>query len=140
MNNNYISFKLKLKEYLKFNIIGFSNFVISQLVYISLFSIFKINYIIAYTITSIFSVIASYFLNSKITFKQPRYCAIKLSLSIMVYILEYIINMSVIIFLVNRFNFSQIFAPIITPIVSTPIVFILMRYVIKKTNFKKESF
>lgn len=140
MNNNYISFKLKLKEYLKFNIIGFSNFVISQLVYISLFSIFKINYIIAYTITSIFSVIASYFLNSKITFKQPRYCAIKLSLSIMVYILEYIINMSVIIFLVNRFNFSQIFAPIITPIVSTPIVFILMRYVIKKTNLKKESF
>lgn len=131
---------LKVKEYLKFNIIGFSNFVISQIFYISLFSLFKINYVIAYTITSIFSVIASYFLNSKITFKQSNYCAIKLSLSIVVYIIEYIINMSIIVFLVNNFKISEILSPILAPIVSTPIVFVLMRYVIKKINFKKENF
>ena len=62
-------FKGKIKEYIKFNIIGTSNFIVSQIFYITLFLVFNLNYIIAYTITSILSVIASYFLNSKFTFK-----------------------------------------------------------------------
>ena len=52
----------KVKEYIKFNIIGISNFTISQVFYITLFKIFKLNYIIAYTITSILSILASYLL------------------------------------------------------------------------------
>ncbi len=40
--------------------------------------------------------------------------------------------MSIIILLVNKFNFGEVVAPIITPIFSTPIVFILMRAITKK--------
>ena len=58
----------KTKEYIKFNIIGTTNFIVSQIFYIILLLIFNLNYIIAYTITSVLSVIASYFLNSKFTF------------------------------------------------------------------------
>lgn len=130
---------LYIKEYIKFNIVGFINFIISQLIYITLFSLFKIDYIIAYTITSILSVSASYIFNSKITFKQAKYCPIKFSLSAMVYVLEYIINMSIIILLVNHFRFSKLIAPLVSPIISTPIVFILMRTIIKKNTIKKET-
>ncbi len=80
--------KGKVKEYIKFNIIGISNFLVSQVFYITLFMVFKLNYILAYTITSILSIIASYFLNSKFTFKSENYSAKKFSLSVLVYILN----------------------------------------------------
>ena len=124
-------FKGKIKEYIKFNIIGTSNFIVSQIFYITLFLVFKLNYIIAYTITSILSVIASYFLNSKFTFKNDNYSSKKLYLSILVYVFEYIFNMGIIILLVMLFNVNQIIAPLIAPVFSTPPVFFLMRLVIK---------
>ena len=119
--------KGKVKEYIKFNIIGTSNFIVSQIFYITLFMVFKFNYIVAYTITSILSIIASYFLNSKFTFKNENYSAKKFSLSVLV-------NMGIIIFLVKTFNINEIIAPLIAPVFSTPPVFFLMRLVIKNKN------
>ena len=52
--------KGKVKEYIKFNIIGISIYSISNF-YITLFMVFKFNYIVAYTITSILSICAAYF-------------------------------------------------------------------------------
>ena len=132
--NKFNFLKGKLKEYIKFNIIGTSNFIVSQIFYIILLLAFNLNYIIAYTITSVLSVIASYFLNSKFTFKNDNYSTKKLYLSILVYVFEYIFNMGIIIFLVLIFNVNQIIAPLIEPIFSTPPVFFLMRLVIKNKN------
>ena len=126
--------KGKIKEYIKFIIIGTSNFLVSQVFYIILFMVFKLNYILAYTITSILSIIASYFLNSKFTFKNENYSAKKFSLSVLVYIFEYILNMGIIIFLVKTFNINEIIEPLIAPVFSTPPVFFLMRLVIKNKN------
>ena len=126
--------KGKIKEYIKFNIIGTSNFLVSQVFYIILFMVFKLNYIRAYTITSILSSIASYFLNSKFTFKSESYSTKKFSLSVLVYIFEYILNMGIIIFLVKTFNINEIIAPLIAPIFSTPPVFFLMRAAIKNNE------
>ena len=119
--------KGKVKEYIKFNIIGTSNFIVSQIFYITL-------YIVAYTITSILSICAAYFLNSKFTFKNENYSAKKFSLSVLVYIFEYILNMGIIIFLVKTFNINEIIAPLIAPIFSTPPVFFLMRAAIKNNE------
>lgn len=127
----------KVREYIKFNIIGISNFVVSQIFYISLYLIVKLNYIVAYTITSVLSITASYFLNSKFTFKQTNYSATKFSLSILIYIFEYILNMSIIILLVNVFNFGKIIAPLIAPFFSTPPVFFMMRAALKRKSNKK---
>lgn len=134
MPNKYRNFKGKLKEYIKFNIIGISNFIISQLFYITLYLVFNINYIVSYTITSFLSVTASYLLNSKFTFKQRNYSATKFSLSVLVYIFEYTMNMCIILFLVNILNIGEIIAPIIAPAFSTIPVFLLMRSVIKKSR------
>ena len=111
-----------------------SNFIVSQIFYITLFMVFKFNYIVAYTITSILSICAAYFLNSKFTFKSENYSAKKFSLSVLVYIFEYILNMGIIIFLVKTFNINEIIAPLIAPVFSTPPVFFLMRLVIKNKN------
>ena len=123
--------KGKVREYIKFNIVGMSNFAVSQLIYLTLYLLFKINYIVSYTITTVFSVCVSYFFNSKFTFKQEKYSLSKFLLTILIYICEYLINMNAILFLVNIIGLNKIIAPIIAPVFSTIPVFFLMRFVIK---------
>lgn len=138
MFSKFKKHKNKLIEYIKFNIIGSTNFLVSQFIYISLFLGLKLNYLIAYTITSVISITASYFLNSKFTFKENNYSTKKFSLSILIYVFEYILNMGVIISLVQVFNIGKILAPIIAPVFSTPPVFFMMRGVIKKKSQKRD--
>ncbi|MGL5330419.1 MAG: GtrA family protein [Peptostreptococcaceae bacterium] len=120
----------KVIEYIKFNIIGLSNFWISQIFYLILYLGFKINYLIAYTLTSVISITASYFLNSRYTFKNNKLSFKKFALTFLVYIFEYALNMGVILFLVNILNISEVFAPMLAPVVSTIPIFFLMKSVI----------
>ncbi|MPN04941.1 hypothetical protein SDC9_152190 [bioreactor metagenome] len=74
-------YKDKIIEYIKFNIIGTANFIVAQIFYLTLYLVFKIDYLIAYTITSIISISASYYLNSKFTFKEQKFSLKKYLLS-----------------------------------------------------------
>ena len=143
INNNlslrFSKIKEKIKEYIKFNIIGTINFVVSQGLYLILYLYFHINYIVAYTITSVISITASYFFNSKYTFKENQYTLKKYILSILVYLFEYALNLGLILLLVNKFSINKAIAPIIAPIFSTIPVFFLMRLVIKNKH-KKDKY
>ena len=130
--NKFKLYKNKIIEYIKFNIIGCANFLVAQCFYLTLYLVFKINYIIAYTITSAISISASYYFN----FKENHYTLKKYILSILVYIFEYMINLGIIIILVNIFKLNKIVAPFIAPVFSTIPVFFLMRLIIKP---KKEN-
>ena len=134
--NKFKLYKNKIIEYIKFNIIGCANFLVAQCFYLTLYLVFKINYIIAYTITSAISISASYYFNSKYTFKENHYTLKKYILSILVYIFEYMINLGIIIILVNIFKLNKIVAPFISTVFSTITVFFLMRLIIKP---KKEN-
>ena len=129
---NISSSNNKIIEYIKFNIVGISNFTLSQIFYISMCTVFNFNYILAYTLTSIISVSCSYFFNSKFTFNQEKYRLSKFFSTIFIYVLEYLINMTIIINLVDKLNFSELIAPLLSPVITTPIVFCLMRYTLKK--------
>lgn len=127
----------KIIEYLKFNIVGTANFIISQIIYLTLYFIFNINYIIAYTITSIISVSASYYLNSRFTFKEKKYTFKKYMLSFLVYLIEYFLNLFIILLCVNVFKLNKAIAPMITPIFSTIPIFFLMKLVIKPISSRE---
>lgn len=130
-------YRNKIIEYIKFNIVGTANFIISQTIYLTLYIIFNINYIIAYTITSIISVSASYYLNSKFTFKEKKYTLKKYMLSFLVYLIEYILNICIILLCVNVVKINKAIAPMITPIFSTIPIFFLMKLVIKPIKSKE---
>ena len=130
-------YKDKIIEYIKFNLIGTANFVVSQIFYLALYLVFKINYLVAYTTTSIISITASYYLNSKFTFKDQKYSLKKYLLSFLVYVFEYALNLGIILALVNLLDLSEAIAPIIAPVFSTIPVFFLMRLVIKHTEENK---
>lgn len=130
-------YKDKIIEYIKFNLIGTANFVVAQIFYLTLYMFFKINYLVAYTTTSIISITASYYLNSKFTFKEQKYSLKKYLLSFLVYVFEYALNLAIILTLVNLLDLSEAIAPIIAPVFSTIPVFFLMRLVIKHTEENK---
>lgn len=130
-------YKDKIIEYIKFNLIGTANFVVAQIFYLTLYLVFKINYLVAYTTTSIISITASYYLNSKFTFKEQKYSFKKYLLSFLVYVFEYALNLGIILALVNILGLSEAIAPIIAPVFSTIPVFFLIRLVIKHTEKKK---
>ena len=130
-------YKDKIIEYIKFNLIGTANFVVSQIFYLALYRVFKINYLVAYTTTIIIIITASYYLNSRFTFKEQKYSFKKYLLSFLVYVFEYALNLGIILALVNLLDLSEAIAPIIAPVFSTIPVFFLMRLVIKHTEEKK---
>ena len=132
MSYKLINLKSKIIEYIKFNIIGFCNFFLSQLIYLFLLLKLHLNYIIAYTIVSLVSITVAYFFNSKFTFKENRISIKKFFLTSLIYIFEYILNLGIIICMVKFLNLSKIIAPILAPAFTTPIIFFLMRYVIKQ--------
>ena len=132
--------KGKVREYIKFNIVGISNFTVSQILYLTLCLLFKVNYIVSYSITTVFSVTLSYLLNSKFTFKQESYSLRKFLLTILVYICEYSINITAILFLVNVIGLSEVIAPLMAPVFSTVHVFFLMRFAMRIDNNKEEVF
>ena len=123
--------KGKFYEYIKFNVVGMSNFIVSQAIYLTLYLLFKVDYIISYSITTVFSVVLSYLLNSKFTFNQEDYSLYKFFLTVLVYVCEYLININVILFLVNIVGLNKVAAPIIAPAFSTIPVFLLMRLAMK---------
>lgn len=128
--------KSKFIEYIKFNIVGISNFWISQLFYLILYLGFKINYLISYSIISVISITASYFLNSKFTFNNQKISLKKFLLTFLVYLFEYVLNMVVILIMVNIFKISKVFAPMLAPAISTLPVFFLMKFVINNPKFQ----
>lgn len=128
--------KSKFMEYIKFNIVGISNFWISQLFYLILYLGFKINYLISYSIISVISITASYFLNSKFTFNNQKISLKKFLLTFLVYLFEYVLNMVVILIMVNIFKISKVFAPMLAPAISTLPVFFLMKFVINNPKFQ----
>jgi len=128
--------KSKFMEYIKFNIVGISNFWISQLFYLILYLGFKINYLISYSIISVISITASYFFNSKFTFNNQKISLKKFLLTFLVYLFEYVLNMVVILIMVNIFKISKVFAPMLAPAISTLPVFFLMKFVINNPKFQ----
>lgn len=128
--------KSKFMEYIKFNIVGISNFWVSQLFYLILYLGFKINYLVSYSIISVISITASYFLNSKFTFNNQKISLKKFLLTFLVYLFEYVLNMVVILIMVNIFKISKVFAPMLAPAISTLPVFFLMKFVINNPKFQ----
>lgn len=126
--------KNSIVEYIKYNIVGTSNFVVCQLIYMFLILKFNMNYILAYTICNFISSIISYIFNLKITFKENRYSLMDFFKVYMSHIVEYFLNIGIMFFLINFMSISKLIAPMISPILTTPIIFILVRKSIKKES------
>lgn len=123
-----------LMEYLKYNIVGSINFIVCQIIYVILLFKFKINYVIAYTICNFISACFSYIVNSKVTFEESKYSIKNFIKVYCSHLFEYFLNLAIVTTLIEILHISKILAPMITPVITTPLIFILVKKSIKKES------
>ncbi|WP_297133132.1 GtrA family protein [Terrisporobacter sp.] len=121
----------KIKEFLRYTVVGCINTLIYYISYLVFMNIFNFSYKISFAAGYVISIIFSYFLNTYFTYKEKPSLK-KFLIFPLTYIPNFIIQYIGMILLVDHFNMNRKLAPIITAIVSTPITFFVMRYVIKK--------
>lgn len=119
-----------LIEVIKFIIVGAINTLNYYIIYLTLLKIFKVPYLISHSVGFLISFFISFLLNCYFVYKvQPTW---KKFLS---FPLTQLINMGVQTFLlwllVDIYQLSAIFAPIIGLVVTVPITFMLSKYVLK---------
>lgn len=140
MKNGIFNLKYKIcllkgdifKEYIKYNLLGSINFIICHIIYICLCNYLNINYKLSYIICNFISSLLSYIFNLKITFNQKSFLIkdfIKVYVS---HIIEFLCNISLVTILVEFLKLSELIAPIIVPVITTPLAFYLVRVSLKK--------
>lgn len=121
----------QIKEFLRYTVVGCINTLIYYISYLVFMNVFNFSYRISFVAGYVISIIFSYFLNTYFTYKEKPSLK-KFLIFPLTYIPNFIIQYIGMILLVDHFNMNRKLAPIITAIVSTPITFFVMRYVIKK--------
>ena len=115
-------------ELLRFLLVGFSNTLLTYLIY--LIALFFFHYYIAYSISFLSGVFIAYYFNSSVVFKSSQ--STKKALKFFfIYILQYFIG----IFLLRAFiklGLAQTMAPWCIVCIMTPLNFVLMKRVLSE--------
>lgn len=119
-------------EYLKFNLVGTLVFTICQIIYMILVRIFKGKYLLVYLITNILSSFMIYFLNIKITFKDSEHSFQKFKQIFFINTMEFLPNSILLAICVEVICIPEVIAPLFPPIIMTPFMFILSKFIMKK--------
>lgn len=123
-----LSMKFINRETISFLIVGSVNTVASYLLYLLFLPFF--NYSISYSISYLLGIFLSYLLNSVFVFKEPLSWKKALTFPV-VYLAQYAISLVSIIIMVDLLGMSEIISPLISIIITIPIVFIISRKIIK---------
>ena len=118
--------------YFKYLLSGLLNTLFTYVVYLILIQIF--NYRVSYTFSYCTGIFTSYLLNTIFVFKK-NISFKKIIKYPFVYLIQYVIGFVVMYYWVEIFLFNESLAPIFVIIITTPISFLLSKYIINK-NFK----
>lgn len=131
---------IKMKQFIKFGIVGVSNTVISYLIYIVALKIFQksglfptADYLISSVIAFLLSVLWSFYWNNKYTFKKEntdeRSIWRTLFKTYMSYALTGLILNNILLYVcVEAIDISKNIAPIINLMITVPLNFVLNKY------------
>ena len=118
---------MRISQFIKFLGVGTVNTAVTYILYLLLLFIFS--YQISYTITYIFGVWLSYWLNLKFVFQEVGSVK-KMVLFPLVYVIQYVLGLFILYIIINKFNIAKEIAPIFVVLITTPIIFILTRKVL----------
>lgn len=120
-----------IKEYLLYNMTGTSVFIICQMVYLFLLLQLNVPYVISSATCTFVAAIIGYFLNSYITFKNKSFSILKLVKIILMQFFQSIPNFIILVVVVEMFHIPKSIAPMIPPMIMTPIMFIFSKRILK---------
>lgn len=113
------------KQFLKFGLVGVSNTLISLGMYYLLYFV-GINYLVANAIGFVVSVLNSYYWNNKYVFKKTQNGHLKpLLKTFLSYGSTFLLSTALLFALVQYVGISEVLAPVICIIITTPINFVI---------------
>lgn len=116
-----------IKQFIKFGLVGISNTLISLMVYY-LFLFLDCNYLASNIIAWLVSVLNAYFWNNKYVFKNDVFWIKGLFKTYASYGLSFVLSMLFLWFLVEILSISQMIAPVLVLLITTPMNFIMNKY------------
>lgn len=116
------------KEFIKFVVSGLINTGLTYIVYLILLK--YMDYTFAYSISYISGILISYLLNSLFVFKE-RISFKKFLKFPLIYIVQYLINLSMVFIFVDQLKLSAQIVPIIVILITIPITYLLSKIIIK---------
>lgn len=119
-----------LKEYLLYNLTGTVVFIIGQFIYLCLLLKIKLPYTVSSIISTFISAIMTYFLDSFIIFKNKNFSILKLIKIVFIQLFQFVPNFMILVSVVELFNVPESIAPMIPPIIITPIMFFISKKVL----------
>ena len=124
MKNFFATFK----QFIKFGLVGVSNTFISLGTYYLLYFL-GLNYLIANTIGFVVSVLNSYYWNNKYVFKKTQNGHLKpLIKTFLSYGSTFLLSTFLLFVMVQYFGISEIFAPIISLVITIPLNFLINKF------------
>ena len=122
------SLKAFILQFLKFGIVGLSNFLIHMSVYYILVLV-GVFYIISYIIAFILATINSFYWNRKFVFKQTTGNKYKQLVKVFtVYSSTILLSTATLYVMVDIIGISELIAPILNIFITTPINFMLNKF------------
>lgn len=120
--------KFMNREFIRFVIIGGINTGSTYFIYLLLLNF--LNYSISYTVSYLFGIVISYFLNTYVVFKEKISLKKFIKFPI-VYIVQYLINIIMIYIFVENFEFSNKVVPLLTIIITIPVTYTISRLIVR---------
>jgi putative flippase GtrA len=119
--------KFMSKNFLKFLLAGGLNTLITYLIYLLLILYFQYN--LAYGIAYLLGIISSYLMNSLFVFKEKL--SIKKIIQFpLVYLIQFMISIVFLYIFVELIKVNAKLAPIIVIALTTPVIFLLSKYIL----------
>lgn len=112
----------------RFLVVGALNTGAGYLIYLGALQV--VPYKSAYSISYVFGILASYFLNTRFVFREP-WSWRKLASFPAVYVVQYFLGLGFLAILVGYLGVWEVIAPLLVVIATLPVTFVLSRYVIK---------
>ncbi|UUZ83056.1 GtrA family protein [Paenibacillus sp. P26] len=131
---------MKINKILKnqiflFILVGCANTLVGYSIYAICLLFFEINYILSLFISHIVGVLNSYILNRLLTFKEFNGNTFhSISKFISVYVITFLVNLSVLFFLVHIMNFDKVISQVVALFLTTCISFVGHKFWSFKTN------
>ena len=116
------------KEILRFLISGSTNTLVCWIIYLVLNQL--LSYTLAYTGAYLFGTLFTYYLNTRWVFKVPMSWRTFLRYPL-VYVAQYLLGVSLVWVIVDRFHCPEAFAPLAVVAMTVPVTFLLSRFILR---------
>lgn len=120
-----------MNQFIKFIGAGGVNTLVTYILYLILLQIFS--YQISYTLTYIFGIGLSYWLNLKYVFNEKS-SKKKMGLFPLVYLAQYLLGMVIMYIAIEKLSVPETIAPILVILLTLPLTFFLSKFILTSSS------